>query len=82
MTQQLSPAAQAILDACGTPTIDSPFRLVARGFATATLRAVADIVTPVDYEDIWTDGRMLQYKKQDPIRDKLLSIANELESIQ
>lgn len=79
---KLSPAAQAILDACGTPTIDSPFRLVARGFATATLRAIADIVTPVDYEDIWTDGRMLQYKKQDPIRDKLLSIANELESIQ
>lgn len=41
---ELSPAAQAVLDACGTPTVDSPFRLVARGFAAAALRAAADQV--------------------------------------
>ena len=45
----------------------------------AALRAAAEIVAPLDYEDIWTDGRMLQYKKQDPVRDKLLAIADELE---
>jgi hypothetical protein len=39
---ELSPAAQAVLNACGTPTVDSPFRLVARGFAAAALRAAAD----------------------------------------
>lgn len=43
---ELSPAAQAVLDACGTPTVDSPFRLVARGFAAAALRAAADQVVP------------------------------------
>jgi hypothetical protein len=39
---KLSPAAQAVLAACGCPDPDSPFRLVARGFAGAALRAAAD----------------------------------------
>ena len=38
----LSPAAQAVLTACGCPDPDSPLRLVARGFAAAALRALAD----------------------------------------
>lgn len=77
---ELSPAAQAVLAACGCPDPDSPFRLVARGFAGAALRAAADEVVPLGYEDVWTDGKMLQYEKHDPIRERLLAIATELEN--
>lgn len=77
---KLTPAAESVHNAFWSGH-EYPDSLSNEDLAAA-LRAVADIVTPVDYEDIWTDGRMLQYEKQDPIRDKLLSIANELESIQ
>lgn len=73
---KLSPAAQAVLDSvkeiCPAPADE---------IAAAALRAAADIVAPLGYEDIWTDGRMLQYEKQDPVRDKLLAIADELGSL-
>jgi hypothetical protein len=46
----------------------------------AALRAAADQVAPLSYEDVWTDGRMLQYEKNDPVREKLLAIATELET--
>ena len=46
----------------------------------AALRAAAEIVAPVSYEDVYTDGRVLQYEKEDPIREKLLAIATELEA--
>jgi hypothetical protein len=29
---------------------------------------------------VWTDGKMLQYEKHDPIRERLLAIATELEN--
>jgi len=48
----LSPAAQAVLAACGCPDPGSPFRLVARGFAAAALRAAADQVE--DLEVPWS----------------------------
>jgi hypothetical protein len=48
--------------------------------AAAVLRAAADQVAPLGYEDVWTDGRMLQYEKRDPVREKLLAIAAELEA--
>ena len=51
---------------CGT--IDSLVEFVKTGRA----------VVKVD-EDIWTDGRILQYEKDDPVRNKLLAIAHELE---
>jgi len=69
---KLSPAAQTVLDAGLGRDSD---RLV----IAAALRAVADEVAPMAYENIWTDGRMLQYEKQDPVRDKLFAIAAELE---
>ena len=46
----------------------------------AVLRAAAEIVAPLSYEDVWTDGRILQYEKRDPVREKLLAIATELEA--
>jgi hypothetical protein len=46
----------------------------------AALRAAADQVAPLSYEDVWTDGRILQYEKNDPVREKLLAIADELET--
>jgi hypothetical protein len=78
----LSPAAQAILDAYGRETgdIDCVWHSSELKGLAAALRAAADEVAPMGYEDIWTDGRMLQYEKQDPVRDKLLAIADELEN--
>jgi hypothetical protein len=74
---ELSPAAQAVLDAAFDPwqSTDTPASI-----AAAALRAVADEVVPLSYEDVWTDGRMLQYEKRDPVREKLLAIADELEA--
>lgn len=46
----------------------------------AAMRAAAEIVAPVSYEDIYTDGRVLQYEKENPVREKLLAIATELEA--
>ena len=47
----------------------------------AALRAAADEVAPMAYEDVWTDGKILQYEKQDSVRDKLLAIADELDGV-
>jgi hypothetical protein len=73
----LSPAAQAVLDAVEDDCIhpDDKHRI-----AAAALRAAADEVVPLGYEDVWTDGKMLQYEKHDPIRERLLAIATELEN--
>jgi hypothetical protein len=75
----LSPAAQAVLDAFFANWADDPLYQDRLCLATA-LRAAADEVAPMAYEDVWTDGKILQYEKQDPVRDKLLAIATELES--
>ena len=74
---ELSPAAQAVLDAAFDPwqSTDTPASI-----AAAVLRAAADQVAPLGYEDVWTDGRILQYEKRDPVREKLLAIADELEA--
>ena len=75
MDEPLSPAARAVYDAvreiCPAPADE---------IAAAALRAAADQVVPLSYEDVWTDGRMLQYEKHDPVREKLLAIAAELEA--
>ena len=76
----LSPAAQAVLAACGCPDPDSPFRLVARGFAAAALRAAADQVVPPALEEEWRDrNQALPLTKMVEIRLKLLAIADEME---
>jgi hypothetical protein len=74
----LSPAAQAVLDAYNAGFI-RPVAVHHKPRIAAALRAVADEVVPLSYEDVWTDGRMLQYEKRDPVREKLLAIADELE---
>ena len=85
MTQQLSPSAQAVFDAA-FPVYDDEILYVAPAkkhacmIAAAALRAAAEIVAPVSYEDVYIDGRVLQYEKEDPIREKLLAIATELEA--
>jgi hypothetical protein len=79
---ELSPAAQAVFwefnsafdwvqDAAPGPQ----YKAIA-----AALQAAADQVAPLGYEDVWTDGRILQYEKRDPVREKLLAIAAELEA--
>ena len=73
----LSPAAQAVITAI-LEISPAP----ADEIAAAALRAAAEIVAPLSYEDVWTDGRMLQYEKNDPVREKLLAIAAELEGAQ
>lgn len=82
MTKELSLGAQAVLDAASNVYWDwtdmSPAS--SQTIAAATLRAAAEIVAPLSYEDVWTDGRMLQYEKDDPVRNKLLAIADELET--
>jgi hypothetical protein len=72
----LSQAAKAVRDAYeGEDTYNFPLDGIA-----AALRAAADQVAPLNYEDVWTDGKILQYEKYDPVREKLLAIADELES--
>jgi hypothetical protein len=85
---KLSPAAQAVLNALleakfGKEAVELGFPVMSvilgRELAAA-LRAAAEIVAPLSYEDVWTDGRILQYEKRDPVREKLLAIADELEA--
>jgi hypothetical protein len=78
---EFSPAAQAVDDAFWK-TINDKWNIYDRRRAqlAAALRAAADQMAPLDYEDVWTDGRILQYEKRDPVREKLLAIANELEA--
>ncbi len=84
---ELSPAAQAVLDACGCPDPDSPFRLVARGFAGAALRAAADQVVPNEPAptgmrpagDVYSSREIRRGQRQET-RSQLLAIAAELEN--
>ena len=79
---KLSPAASAVFQ-----SFNSKFDWVEDGVPgpqfkaiAAALRAAADQVVPLSYEDVWTDGKILQYEKHDPVREKLLAIAAELEA--
>lgn len=77
---ELSPAAKAVLEACGTPKVDSPFQLVARGFAAATLRAAADQVVPEPDDAAKETFSIAALRPYWQIRDRLLAIATELEA--
>ena len=79
---ELSPAAKAVLEACGTPEVDSPFRLVARGFAAATLRAAADQVVPEVVNAVGDEHDEARRDQWLRIRHKFLAIAGELEAQQ
>jgi hypothetical protein len=68
---KLSPAAQSVLDAA-INVAESPD---AESIAAAVLRAVADQVVPIEYEDI----QGCWYEKKNRVREQFLAIANELE---
>jgi hypothetical protein len=76
---ELSPAARAVFDAYISHWTADPYEISPEALAAALL-AAADQVAPLGYEDVWTDGRILQYEKRDPVREKLLAIADELEA--
>jgi hypothetical protein len=76
---ELSPAARAVFDAYISHWTADPYEISPEALAAALL-AAADQVAPLGYEDVWTDGRILQYEKRDPVREKLLAIAAELET--
>ena len=69
MTKPLSPAAQAVMDAC----TDAPIQInwATKLAAAAALRAAADQLTPYSVEDMLGAAFC---------RNKLLSIAYELEA--
>ena len=72
----LSPAAQAVLDALYMEELNGLQQLMARAHAAAALCAAADQVVPVEHEIIdncW-------YEKADLIREQFLAIAAELEA--
>jgi hypothetical protein len=77
MAKFLSPAAQAVLDACGCGDPNSQFQLEARVFAAAALRALADHKAPT-----WDGTGNMPADFWRPTRDtrrELRSIADELE---
>ena len=75
MTNPLSPAAQAVLDASNLyPCNDS------RQIIAATLRAAADqVVPPALEEEFYDRNHALPLQKMVEIRQKLNAIAAELE---
>jgi hypothetical protein len=75
----LSPAAQQVFWEFNRAASGKPDDWHYLPAIAAALRAAADQVVPLSYEDVWTDGRILQYEKHDPVREKLLTIAYELE---
>ena len=80
MTQQLSPAAQAVLDAADNSIANWPPAKWEEAIAAA-LRAAADLVAPETYEcftgDIVWDSAM--EARSNDIREALFAIATELE---
>ena len=85
MTQQLSPAAKAVLDAVlatyadNIPKNDSLWALE-RASTVAALRAAADQVVPPALEEEFFDrNQSLPLKKMVEIRQRLNAIADELE---
>jgi hypothetical protein len=80
----LSPAAQAILDALYMDELNGPQQLMALAHAIAALRAVADQVVPHLEEPDWgahNDGYcdIELYTDHQRKRAQLLAIATELE---
>jgi hypothetical protein len=82
MTKQLSPAAQAVMNAC----TDAPIHInwATRFTAAAVLRAVVDQVVPEEdsYEGGFSDSLEHQCRASERrlARAELLAIADELEA--
>ena len=67
---ELTPEAQAVVDAY-EQTTDKYAALA------AVLRAAADQVVPIEYEDI----QGCWYEKKNSVREQFLTIANELKAL-
>ena len=83
MNKELSPAAQAVLDAASNVYWDwtdmSPAS--SQTIAAASLRAAADQVVPLAFEEEYHDrNQALLLTKMVEIRQKLNAIADELET--
>ena len=81
MTQQLSPAAQAVLDAANSCNFYGPDDCLneSRWIAAAALRAAADQVVPDDpQEAMYFTTEAIRLNKQ-AIRRQFLAIAAELD---
>jgi hypothetical protein len=79
MTEPISPAAQAVLDALYLEELNGPQQLMARAHAAAALRAAADQVVPRPIRlsrDSYAEGA---YDQRLNDRQQLLAIAAELE---
>jgi hypothetical protein len=81
---ELSPAAQAVLDASNGAQSYGPDDCLneSRWIAAAALRAAADQVAPEDYSS-YTDHRDHDFAmeaRNDSIREAILAIADELEN--
>jgi len=79
---ELSPQAQAVLDALCMEELSGPQQLMARAHAAAALRAAADQVVPteMDLPPIAPDlGHFRQHERR-LTRQRLLAIADELEA--
>ena len=76
----LSPAAQAVLDALYMDELNGPQQLMARAHAAAALRAAAEQVVP--HEDVMPHNlaHRLRWDTQQSVRLELLDIAAELEA--
>lgn len=78
---ELSPAAQAVLDALCVDELNGSQQLVARAHAAAALRAAADQVVPKrDMPRYVSEATRADWFARDDVHDDLLLIANELAS--
>ena len=79
---ELSPAAQAVLDALCMEELNGPQQIMARAHAAAALRATADEVIssvppPCEDYDEYAQGFLAAHIKH---RKQILAIAEELEA--
>jgi len=82
-TTPLSPAAQAVMDACEWDGVGGSYkRAAAAALRAAALRAAADLVLPENYECFsgHLDWDLGMQARNDTVRENLLAIAAELEA--
>lgn len=76
----LSPAAQAVLDALYMEELNGPQQLMARAHAAAALRAAADQVVPEPTDFDKAALSIAAIRNRCKVRDEILAIADELET--
>ena len=77
---ELSPQAQAVLDALCMEELSGPQQLMARAHAAAALRAAADQVAPEDLRECQAFTNEAIRLNIQEVRRRLLAIAAELEA--